>query len=48
MKYLFVLVIAVVGVHCSPRLSPDAGWGPPALGIGRNERSACAAKRRKE
>ena len=27
MKYLFVLFIAVIGFHCSPKLSPDAGWG---------------------
>lgn len=27
MKYLIVLLIAVVSFTCSPRLSPDAGWG---------------------
>src|SRR4030095_14463111 len=27
MKYSFVLVIAVLAVNCSPKLSPDAGWG---------------------
>jgi heat shock protein HslJ len=27
MKYLFVLLIAVMGFNCSPKLSPDAGWG---------------------
>ena len=27
MKYLFVLFIAVIGFSCSPKLSPDAGWG---------------------
>ena len=27
MKYLFVLFIAVIGFNCSPKLSPDAGWG---------------------
>ena len=27
MKYLFVLFIAVIGFDCSPKLSPDAGWG---------------------
>lgn len=27
MKYLFVLVIAVLAFNCSPKLSPDAGWG---------------------
>jgi heat shock protein HslJ len=28
MKYLFVLFIAAIGFNCSPKLSPDAGWGP--------------------
>ena len=27
MKYLFVLFIAVIGFNCSPKLSPDSGWG---------------------
>jgi len=27
MKYLFILFIAVVAFKCSPKLSPDAGWG---------------------
>ena len=27
MKYLFILFIAVAAFHCSPKLSPDAGWG---------------------
>lgn len=27
MKYSFVLVIAVLAFNCSPKLSPDAGWG---------------------
>ena len=27
MKYLFILFIAVIGLGCSPKLSPDAGWG---------------------
>ena len=27
MKYLFLLALAFVGFNCSPRLSPDAGWG---------------------
>jgi len=27
MKYLFVLFIAGIGFNCSPKLSPDAGWG---------------------
>jgi heat shock protein HslJ len=27
MKYLFFLFIAVIGFDCSPKLSPDAGWG---------------------
>lgn len=27
MKYLFILIIAVIGFDCSPKLSPDSGWG---------------------
>ena len=27
MKYLFILFIAVTAFKCSPKLSPDAGWG---------------------
>lgn len=27
MKYLFLLTLAFVAFNCSPRLSPDAGWG---------------------
>ena len=27
MKYSFFLIIAVTGFACSPKLSPDAGWG---------------------
>ena len=27
MKYLFVLVIITTTFYCSPKLSPDAGWG---------------------
>jgi heat shock protein HslJ len=27
MKYLFILLIPVIVFNCSPRLSPDAGWG---------------------
>ena len=27
MKYLFLLVIITTGFNCSPKLSPDAGWG---------------------
>ena len=27
MKYLFILIIATAGFNCSPKLSPDAGWG---------------------
>src|SRR6188508_3879126 len=27
MKYLFILIIAVAAFKCSPKLSPDAGWG---------------------
>jgi len=27
MKYLFLLIIAVAAFKCSPKLSPDAGWG---------------------
>ena len=27
MKYLFILIIAVTGFACSPKLSPDAAWG---------------------
>ena len=27
MKYLFILIFAVIGFDCSPKLSPDAGWG---------------------
>jgi heat shock protein HslJ len=26
MKYLFILLIAMVALECSPKLSPDAGW----------------------
>jgi len=26
MKYLFVLITAVISFQCSPKLSPDAGW----------------------
>lgn len=27
MRYLFILLIAVLTIDCSPKLSPDAGWG---------------------
>ncbi len=27
MKYLFLLTLGFVAFNCSPRLSPDAGWG---------------------
>jgi len=27
MKYLLILFIAIVTFECSPKLSPDAGWG---------------------
>jgi heat shock protein HslJ len=27
MKYVFVLLIAVMGFNCSPKLSPDSSWG---------------------
>ena len=27
MKYFFILSLIVVGLGCSPKLSPDAGWG---------------------
>jgi heat shock protein HslJ len=27
MKYLLIVIIAVVAFKCSPKLSPDAGWG---------------------
>ena len=27
MKYLFILVISVIGFGCTPKLSPDNGWG---------------------
>ena len=27
MKNLFIFFIAIIGLHCSPKLSPDAGWG---------------------
>lgn len=27
MKYLSILIIAIAGFNCSPKLSPDAGWG---------------------
>ena len=27
MKYLLILFIAVAAFKCSPKLSPDAGWG---------------------
>ena len=27
MKYLFVLFITVAAFNCSPKLSPDSGWG---------------------
>lgn len=27
MKYLSILLIALVSLNCSPKLSPDAGWG---------------------
>jgi hypothetical protein len=32
MKYLFILIIAVIGFDCSPKLSPDSGWGHQAMG----------------
>ena len=27
MKYLLILFMAVISFHCSPKFSPDAGWG---------------------
>lgn len=27
MRYLFILFISIAGFYCSPKLSPDAGWG---------------------
>lgn len=27
MKYLSILIIAVIGFSCSPKISPDTGWG---------------------
>jgi heat shock protein HslJ len=27
MKYVFILLIAVMGFNCSPKLSPDSSWG---------------------
>lgn len=27
MKYLSILLIAFAGMNCSPKLSPDSGWG---------------------
>jgi len=27
MKYLFLIVIVVTAFNCSPKLSPDSGWG---------------------
>ena len=27
MKYLFILLISFLVFNCSPRMSPDAGWG---------------------
>ena len=27
MKYLFILIITVISLHCSPKLAPDTGWG---------------------
>ena len=27
MKYFFVLFIAFISIQCSPKLSPDYGWG---------------------
>lgn len=27
MRHLFILFIAVIAFNCTPRLSPDAGWG---------------------
>src|SRR5688572_12777915 len=27
MKYLFILVICFTGFRCTPKLSPDNGWG---------------------
>ena len=27
MKYISILLIAFTGFQCSPKLSPDAGWG---------------------
>ena len=27
MKYVFALFVVIAGISCSPRLSPDAGWG---------------------
>ena len=27
MKYVFILLISIIVISCSPRISPDAGWG---------------------
>lgn len=27
MKYLFILLVGIISFECSPKLSPDAGWG---------------------
>ncbi len=27
MRYVIILLIAIVAFNCSPKLSPDAGWG---------------------
>ena len=27
MKFLPILLIAFIGLHCSPKLSPDSSWG---------------------
>ena len=27
MKFLFIVLIAFTGLQCSPKLSPDSGWG---------------------
>lgn len=27
MKYLSILLIALISMNCSPKLSPDSGWG---------------------
>ncbi|HET9826407.1 MAG TPA: META domain-containing protein [Chitinophagaceae bacterium] len=26
MKYFIILIMAIVGLHCTPKLSPDANW----------------------